>query len=107
MITLVFKYHIVSIIISFLILALFICSVPQQIFNQQLDSVGLTFKNDFSSVKYSGTEINQTLSFNNNVNQKQIKFPHLSKYLNDFYVNQGYTLETYDNPNAVKDRLQF
>lgn len=107
MITLVFKYHIVSIIISFLILALFICSVPQQIFNQQLDSVGLTFRNDFTSVKYSGADINQTLSFNNNVEQKRIKFPHLSKYLNDFYVNQGYTLETYNDPNAVKSRLQF
>ncbi|AUF83712.1 ABC transporter permease [Mesoplasma syrphidae] len=104
--TLFCKQQIVSIILSFVLLSLFISSLPQQFFATKMNDTQITFVDrSGSSFMYKGSEINNALIFNENVNKGHIKFPHLSKYINDYYISKSYTIANYEGREELNSRM--
>lgn len=58
-----------------------------------------------SQVVYKASEVNDAIAFNENVDKGQIRFPHLSKYINDYYVAQHYTIANFESKSEIQSRL--
>ncbi|WP_027062987.1 ABC transporter permease [Mesoplasma seiffertii] len=106
--TLTCKQQIVSIILSFVLLSLFISSLPQQFYDTKMNNTQITFvdKNG-GQIIYKASEINEAIAFNENVSKGQIRFPHLSKYINDYYIKNHYTIANFENKSEIQSRLKM
>ncbi|PPE05720.1 hypothetical protein [Williamsoniiplasma lucivorax] len=108
LITMLLKQQIISIILSFILLSIFLASLPQQLFNSKMETINITLvKEDKSEIRYKASEINHAFVLNENIKKGQIKFPHLSKYINDFYVNNKFTRSNYDEKEVLQNRLKM
>lgn len=106
--TLVFKPQIVSIILSFVLVSLFVSSLPQQFFDNKMQSVQITLNpKNGKQVQYQAQEINDAFIFNENITKRQIKYPDLSQYINDYYVNQDYTIENFKEIGSINSRFEL
>ncbi|PPE06106.1 hypothetical protein [Williamsoniiplasma lucivorax] len=107
-ITLLLKQQIISIILSFILLSIFLSSLPQQLFNSKMESTIITLKKEGGNdVRYKASDIYHAFTFNEHVKDGHIKFPHLSKYINDFYVTNKFIKNEFENSDVIEPRFKM
>ncbi|AXK51403.1 ABC transporter permease [Spiroplasma alleghenense] len=95
-INLIFSQAFTLILFTFILAATFICSLPYQFYRQSLDGISIRFTDTTGKWQYQpdtvwkAKEVENRLNFQTYVEAGQIKYPHLSKWINDYFVSGEY-----------------
>ncbi|AHI54112.1 ABC transporter permease [Spiroplasma sabaudiense Ar-1343] len=94
------------ILFTFILAATFICSLPYQFYKESVKNLNITvtdgegyFPNSINTA-FKVEDIENYLNFQKYVRSGRIRYPHLSKWLNTYYIDGDYTVDKFDKESS-------
>ncbi|WP_342259041.1 hypothetical protein [Spiroplasma endosymbiont of Dioctria linearis] len=99
------KMHVSTILCSLILATNFINSLPTQFMKESEKSIVLSFE---GGQAFQVTEIYKAFDLQEHIKKEQIKYPLLSKYINNFFIeNELLSGQSFQTANIINLRKQF